>query len=65
LFRELVGESDLNRLLQIVQAKIPDKSAVDAFAKAVGLKIPARKKPIHERLAAKILKSGEIVRAKF
>jgi hypothetical protein len=38
---------------------------VDAFTKSVGLKIAAGKKPIHERLAAKILKSGELVRAKF
>lgn len=65
LYRELLKESDFNRLVAVLQAKYPDKAAVGSFAKAVGLKIPAGKKPIHDRLALKILKAGELVRAKF
>ena len=65
LFRELLSESDLNRLTTILRTKFPDKVAIDAFAKTVGLKVPSGKKPIHERLAIKIMASGELVRAKF
>ncbi len=65
LFRNLLGESDFNQVVAILQGKYPDKEALGTFAKAVGLKVPPGKKPIHERLAAKILKSGELVRAKF
>ena len=65
LYRDLLGESDFNQVVAILQGHYPDKEALGNFAKAIGLKIPAGKKPIHERLAAKILKSGELVRAKF
>ncbi len=65
LFRSLLGESDLQRVIAILQDEFPDKEAISGFAKAVKLKISAGKKPIHERVASKILKSGEIVRAKF
>ena len=65
LLGDLRRESDFNRVVAILRDEFPDKEAVSSFAKAVGLKIPAGKKPIHERVAGKILKSGELVRAKF
>jgi hypothetical protein len=65
LYRELLKESDFNRVVAVLQTKYPDKAAVGTFAKAVGLKIPAGKKPIRDRLALKILTAGELVRAKF
>lgn len=65
LYRELLKESDFNRLVAALQVRYPDKATVGTFAKAVGLKIPAGKKPIHERLALKIRTAGELVRAKF
>jgi len=65
LYRELLGESDLDRLVAVLQSNFPDKTALSTFAKTVGLRIPAGKKPIHQRLAAKIMASGELVRAKF
>jgi len=65
LYGKLLRESDFNRLVALLQARFPEKDAVNAFAKAVSIKIPAGRKPVHERLAAKILKSGELVRAQF
>jgi len=65
LLAELRRESDFNLIVSRLHAEFPDRAGVTAFAKAVSLKIPAGKKPVHERLAAKILKSGELVRAEF
>lgn len=65
LYRKLLSEADLNKVVAVLQGNLPDKAAVSAFAKSVGLKIPSGKKPIHERLAAKILTAGGIVRASF
>jgi hypothetical protein len=65
LYRQLLGESDLKRIVAVVQKELLDKEDVGAFAKIVGIRIPAGKKTIHERLAAKIMASGELVRAKF
>ena len=40
LFRNLLGESDFNQVVAILQGKYPDKEALGTFAKAVGLKVP-------------------------
>lgn len=64
-FQEFLREADFNRLVEILETTLPDSPAVAAFAKAVGLKIPAGKKPIHVRLATKIRIAGELVRANF
>jgi hypothetical protein len=65
LFNELQRESDVNRIVAVLQEKFPDRTAVTAFAKAVSLKVPGGRGPVHERLAGKILKAGELLRAKF
>lgn len=64
-YRSLLGELDLGRVVQELQSKFPTKEELVAFAKVVGIKVPAGKKPIHERVAAKILKAGEVVRTNF
>ncbi len=65
LYGQLLHESDFNRILALLQERFPQGDSVKAFAKACSLRIPAGRKPVHERLAAKILKSGELVRARF
>jgi hypothetical protein len=65
LFRSLLKEADLNKVVKVLRDDLPDNEAVKEFAKAVGLKIPSGKKPIHERLASKIITAGELVRAKL
>jgi len=65
LYRKLLHEPDFNRVVTLLQERYPDGDGVKAFAKAVSLKIPAGKRSVHERIAAKILKAGELVRAKF
>jgi hypothetical protein len=65
LLRDLLKEPDLQRIATELQSNYPNKDDLGAFAKAVGIKVAAGKKPLNERIAAKILKSGEIVRTSF
>jgi len=64
-FEKLLREPDINRVAALLYERFPEVEAVKAFAKAVSIKIPSGRKPVHERVAGRILKAGELVRAKF